>query len=211
MATLKILTFWLILKTNKIELLDSSYKKGKKYTEEQLFGLAQLWNTLYDEFSEKRKDKSGKYLMKKNFELMEISLKLELLHDMQNRLMLLLELHGNHLKEFRETRRREIILEFKDLYPKVKFNIFIEIEEILTLVQSVIKSQNNIFTEKNGVQDKNIDKQERTIEYVISILGKNLGYNIDAQTMTCEDFLAKEQLVEEINAKITTTTKNNNK
>jgi hypothetical protein len=145
--------------------------------------------------------------MKRNYELMEVSLKLELLHDMHNRLILLLELHGEHLKEFRETRRRELLNQFKAIYPKVKFNIFIEIEEILELVKQVIKSQNNILSEKTGIQEKKIDKQERTIEYIISVLGKNLGYNIDSSTMTCLDFIAKEQLVEEINQQTPKTNK----
>lgn len=202
LETLKILTFWNIVKSNNVELLDKNYFEGKKYSEKEISILSEQWVLLYDEFSNRRTNKSGKFLMKKNYELAEITLKLDLLHDMQNRLILLLNMSGEHLKEFRETRRRQILNEFKSLYPKVKINIFYEIEEILLLIQQVIKSQNNIFTEKSGVQEKNIDKQIDTIHYVISVLGNNLGYNLDPNTLTCEDFLSKELLVERLSKSV---------
>lgn len=175
--------------------MDINYSQNKIYSKSDLEKLNAVWINLYKEFNDKRNNKETEVIFNKNIELLEIVYKLEILNDMQDRLILLLQMSGNTFKEFRETRRREIINQFKDLYPKVKFNIFIETEEILELVKSVIKSQSNIYFQKSGSKDKKVKKEEKSIEYIVSVLGNNLGYNIDMQTMTCEDFIAKEKLV----------------
>src|SRR5690348_4844742 len=74
LESLKIVTFWKIVETNDVELLDAKYKHGNKYSNEQIIYLNSYWVKLYDEFYNLRNNKSGKYLMNKNSELSELSL-----------------------------------------------------------------------------------------------------------------------------------------
>lgn len=198
-STLRVVLFWHILKTNKFELLDEHYDSKKEYSNEQLQEAAIAFKSVYDEFYDSRENKSGKYLLDKSLELSTIAYKLELLGDIENRLILLINMSGEYLEEFKETRRREAICDFKEIYPRVKINVFSTLEDALDIVQQVIKSQTNIYDEKTGVKEKNVKKQEETIEYVIAMISKNLGYNLDSNTLTCASFVANEKLVLNIN------------
>lgn len=201
LETLKIKKFWEILKTNNPRLLDCDYSRGKNYTDEQLEKLNAAWLVLYDLFISERDDKSCKYLISKNLELIKLSFKLDMLYEMENRLILLSEMTEEHYTEFKSRRCTEVAKDFKSLYPRVQLNIFSNLDEILNIVQQVIKSQTNIFDEKSGANDKNIKKQEDSIEYVVAIMSKALGFAIDSNSITCSDFIAYEKVVNSMQSK----------
>lgn len=178
-----------------------NYSESKKYTDEQKVEANNVFKNLYDEFFDLRIDKSGKHVLSKNLELMKISFKLELLYDIENRIILLMNLPGEHLKEFRENRRRQIMQHFKEIYPKVNLTPFLELEEILKIVQQVIKSQTNIFDEKSGSKDKKIEKEEKSIQYIVLMMSKNLDLMINVNELSCLDFIEHEKLISDLNKK----------
>lgn len=209
LESLKVIAFWKIVENGCIEILDQNYKSSKKYTEKQLLILSEHWKEVYDQFYEIRENKSGKYVMAKNFELVELSAKLEILADIENRLILLINLFQmKELSKFVATRLNEAMSDFKNIYPKVKLPIFYDPYEALTIVQAVIKAQTNIFDEKVGVKQKAIVKQKETIYDVVSIMSKQLGYGLDINNMTCLEFIGHENTV---NATIKAATTNKSK
>jgi hypothetical protein len=201
---LKIIVFWNIVDTNNVTLLDANYKKGKIYTEAQLDELNAHWKKLYDEFYGFRRVKSGRYLMDKNLELAKLSLMLELLNDIENRLILLIELgYNKELGSFVRIRKHQAITDLKKLYPKIRVNAFDDCSELLETVQSIIKSQINIFDEKSGVKEKNIAKQHETIYDVVAVMSKSLGYNLNVNDMCCMEFLGHENTINSMGKKET--------
>ena len=204
LESLKIIDFWKIVDTNSVELLDINHIVSRKYTDYEVGLLNMHWSKLYDEFYEYRNNKSGKYLMNKNFELVKLSLQLELLSDIENRLILLMEMQENkNLAKFISTRTIECINNFKKLYPRVKIGMFDNCSEVLDIVQSVIKSQVNIFDEKRGTSEKAVTKLKETIYDVVAIMSKALGYNLNINTMSCMEFIGHENTINSTTAKQT--------
>lgn len=201
---LKIVTFWRIVETNNVAELDINYRKSRVYTDEQLLELNQYWVKLYDEFYENRQNKSGKYLITKNFELAKMSLLLELLYDIENRIILLINMSDvKELQKFVTNRTYDVVSDFKKIYPKVRISQFDNLREILTIVQSVIKSQTNIYDEKLGVKEKTVQKQKETVYSVVATMGKILGYKLDINNMNCMEFLAHENMINASSKEVT--------
>lgn len=181
---------------NNIEDLNHNHYRGRVYTDIQLEHLQNWWEKIYDEFYSLRDNKSGKYSMNKNRELVTMSLKLDLLSDIENRTILLINMgDAKELNKFIAKRTNEVVADFKDLYPKVKLGMFSSLLEILTIVQSVLKSQINIFEEKLGAKENTIAKQRETIFDVVSIMSNYLGYNLDVNNMTCLEFIGHEKTI----------------
>lgn len=198
LGLLMIIQFWEIVELNNIEVLDLNYKRGKKYSVSQIKELEEHWAKLYDEFYDSRETKKGKYMITKNNELIKMSLMLDLLSDIENRFILLINMSVSNSKElnkFIAKRTNEAVNDFKKLYPRVKFNAFDDLLELLTVVQSVIKSQKNIFDEKLGARENVIVKQKETIYDVVSMMSKHLGYNLNVNSMSCLEFLGHERTI----------------
>lgn len=197
---LKVVQFWKILETNQIELLNITHKVGTVYTTEQIDILSAHWKDLYDEFYELRNNKSGKFVFSKNIEIARLSLVLEILGDIESRLIILCNMLGaGNLLEFVATRTNEAVEDLKKLHPKVKVPMFSNPLEVLSIVQSVIKAQSNIFDEKIGVVEKTVTKQKETIFDIVAIMSKILGYRLDVGTMSCMEFIGHENAINSIN------------
>lgn len=193
---LKVVQFWKIVETNNIESLNINHKTGVKYSEEQIILLAEHWKNLYDDFYDRRNSKSGKYTFAKNIEIARLSLILDILGDIENRLIILNNMVGSkELIVFVTIRLNEAIEDLKKLHPKVKVPMFSTPLEVLTIVQSVIKAQTNIFDEKVGVVEKTVAKQKETIFDIIAIMSKILGYRLDVSTMSCMEFIGHENAI----------------
>lgn len=191
-----IINFWEIVENNCVELLDINYRNGKKYTEEQIAMLSNAWIKIYDEFFELRDNKSGRYQMDKNFEITKLSMTLDMLHEMQNRTILLIDLENvKELNDFAVKRTIEVIKDFKFLYPRIKINIFDNPTEVLKIIQSVIKSQTNIYEEKLGAKTNVVQKQKETIFDVIANMSNSLGFQLSIDTLTCSSFIAYENTI----------------
>lgn len=196
MKTLLIINFWDIVENNNVQILDINYNANKKYNAVEMALLSSAWMNIYDEFFELRDNKSGKYQMDKNFEITKLSITLDMLHEMQNRIILIINLeHLEELNDFVIKRTFAVIKDFKNLYPKVKINIFDNPNEVLKIIQSVIKSQTNIYEEKLGVKTKVIEKQKETIFDVIANMSTSLGFQLSIDTLTCASFVAYENAI----------------
>lgn len=193
-----ILEFWKIMETNQVEKLDRDFKPGKKYTHEQLLSLEKQWMKLYDEFFSLRNNKHGVHMMTKNLELKHLSLKLDMLYDIENRIILLIEMVKTpEFNDFVNKRTVLAIADFKKLYPKVKLGNLVSTFEVLDIVQQVIKSQTNIYDEKTGAISNGVEKQVKSIYSIVSQMGVILGFNLNVQTMTCAEFIGHEETVEQ--------------
>lgn len=189
------------MENNCVEQLDTKYSETKKYSQLEMAELGEQWKKLYDEFYTYRNTKNGRYLMDKNYELKRLSLILDMLYDLENRVVLLINMSNiRELLSFINKRNSMIISEFKDLYPKIKVNVFANPAEVLKLIQSVIKSQRNIYDEKAGVIDNTVVKQVETVHSISSQMGAILGFNLNINTMTCLEFIGHEKTVEKKNA-----------
>lgn len=197
---LKITQFWKIVETNSIETLDRNYKHGKSYSDDEMNLLAEHWKDLYDEFYELRDNKSGKYTMTKNIELTKLSLMLSILYDVENRLIILIGLDTSPVMlKFIAQRTIEAISDIRKLYPKVRISTLSSPLEVLSILQSMIKSQQNIYEEKVGVKDNTIQKQKETIYDVVSMMSKILGYRLDINSMSCMEFIGHENTINKTN------------
>lgn len=202
LESLKIILFWRIVEFNNIEILNVNHRKGRKYNDLQLTELANHWKQLYDQFYMLRNNKSGKYTIDKNSQLAELALKLNILADIENRLILLINMDGpKELSKFIAVRTNEAVSDFKKLYPKIRVNIFSNPLEVLTIVQSVIKAQINIYDEKVGVKQETITKQKETIYDVVAMMSKYLGYNLNVDNMSCMEFIGHENTINSMNKK----------
>jgi hypothetical protein len=202
LGLLNITTFWQIVEKNDIEYLNHNHKIGYKYSDKQLEILSEHWKKLYDEFYELRNNKAGKYTIDKNLELAKISLTLDLLGDIENRLILLINMESKStFTRFIVQRTSEAVNDLKILYPKIKVALFSTPIEVLTILQSVIKAQINIYEEKVGVKDKAVVKQRETIYDVISVMSKYLGYSLNINNMSCLEFIGHENTVNSMNKK----------
>ena len=99
------------------------------------------------------------------------------------------------MKKFVTERTPQIIADLRIHYPKVKMNVFSNLEDILKTIQSVIKSQTNIYDEKTGAKVKTVEKQKQTIYDICSQMSKHLGYNLNINTMTCMEFIGHENTI----------------
>lgn len=194
LSQLRVIDFWYILENNTIEMLDLI--PNRVYTHEDSLLLTLHWQKLYDEFHDLRNNKSSTYKIEKNYELARITLRLALLYDFENRLMLLNNIQNTpELSSFASKRTMEVIEDYKLLYPKVKVNIFSSILEVLSIVQATIKSQTNIYDEKVGVKEQIIAKQKQTVYDVVAIMSKVLGYSLNVNTMSCLEFIGHENAI----------------
>jgi hypothetical protein len=185
-----------MVESGGIEQLAMNYRYGKRYSPKLMFEIENHWKKLYDEFYELRNNKSGKYSLNKNYELVKLSLTLELLMDIENRLIMLINLgYSKELTKFIAQRTVEAINDFKILYPRVKISMLDNCEDVLVTVQSVIKAQTNIFDEKAGAKQDNIEKQRETIYDIVSMMSKYLGYNLDVNNMSCMEFIGHENTI----------------
>jgi hypothetical protein len=196
LESLKITLFWKIVDSNCIEFIDKKFYVNKKYSESELEEIDTQWKKLYDEFYTLRKNKSGQYQLDKNTELVKLSSKLELLSDIENRLTILCSMSSvPELENFVIERTILAIHDLKNLYTNVRVNTLNSPLETLSIVQSIIKSQINIYEEKLGVKDKTMQKQKETIYDVVSMMGKYLGYALDINNMSCMEFLGHENTI----------------
>jgi hypothetical protein len=196
LKNLLVIKFWDIVENNTLYLLDANYKKGKKYTEKEVEFLAKQWANLYDEFFSLRSNKSGKYQMEKNFELTKLHMYLEMLYELENRVILLINMENiEELVDFVIERNIQVIKDFKSLYPKIKINIFDSPSDVLKIIQPVIKSQTNIYDEKLGAKQKTVEKQRETIYDVVAMMSNSAGFAIDIESLTCMSFIAYENAI----------------
>lgn len=199
---LLIIDFFKVLEDNKLEILDVNHNKSKKYTGDDLKLLSEHWKLLFDEFYALRKDKSGRYMMDKNYELSKLYFMLQMLYEYENRAILLIELERKaELTDFVVKRTKELIVDFGKIYPRVKINIFSNPIEVLEIIQSVIKSQTNIFDEKTGAKEKVVEKQKQSVHKIVAQMSRSLGFSLDVSKMTCLEFISYEELILDSNSK----------
>jgi hypothetical protein len=185
---------------NNVETLDYNYTKGKIYSDSEMELLSEHWKNLYDEFYELRDNKSGKYTMNKNIEISRLALILDILADIENRLIILNSLGtSKEMLKFIAYRTSEAINDLKKLYPKVRAPLLSSPLEVLSIVQSVIKSQVNIYDEKVGVKETTVTKQKETIFDVVAIMSRILGYRLYINSMSCMEFIGHENAINTTN------------
>ena len=82
--------------------------------------------------------------------------------------------------------------EIKETFPKLKFNQFDEVYELADFVDSVIKAKTNIYNEKFNVLGKKVDKKVQNIYRDVVNIGRELGIQLNVNTMSVAEFLEYE-------------------
>ena len=194
LEALLILKFWEIIKNNNdYKLLDVNYSKDKVYTSDELDLLSDTWNQLYDEYFKRKNNKEAKYFLKLSNDALIIIQEISLLEDFKERFILLYELQKEaELNDFVIEKKVLLCNEIKETFPKLKFNQFDEVYELVEFVDSVIKAKTNIYNEKFNVLGKKVDKKVQNIYRDVVNIGRELGIQLNVNTMSVAEFLEYE-------------------
>jgi len=175
-------------------LLDVNYLKDKVYTANELELLSNTWNSLYDEYFKRKNNKEAKYFLKLSNDALIIIQEISLLEDFKERFILLYELQQQaELNDFVIEKKVLLCNEIKETFPKLKFNQFDEVYELADFVDSVIKAKNNIYNEKFNVLGKKVDKKVQNIYRDVVNIGRELGIQLNVNTMSVAEFLEYEK------------------
>lgn len=188
------LNFWQIIKNNNdYKLLDINYSKDKVYTADELELLSNAWTRLYDEYFTLKDNKEAKYFLKLSNDALIIVQEMALLNEFKERFILLYELQEHdELNDFVIEKKVLLCNEIRETFPKLKFNQFFDIGALIDFVDSVIKAKNNIYNEKFNVLGKKVDKKVQNIYRDVVNIGRELGMQLNVNTMSVAEFLEYE-------------------
>lgn len=175
-------------------MLDINFSKDKIYTANELELLRNTWTRLYDEYFKLKDNKEAKYFLKLSNDALVIVQEMALLNDYKERFILLYELQEHdELNDFVIEKKALLCNEIKETFPKLKFNQFNDISALIDFVDSVIKAKNNIYNEKFNVLGKKVDKKVQNIYRDVVNIGRELGMQLNVNTMTVAEFVEYER------------------
>lgn len=192
--TLKILTFWSIIKDKNILLLDFDYVDGKKYTAEQQNELENLWFRLYDEYFILMDDNKSKYELNKSFSELKIRDKIT---QIKNNFDFL-----SHLKGFSQSLdiskyEQETYERLKKIEPKMRLKYFDGIDANLIILDKVIKSLINQYNIEHKQNEKTIEKEIKNVYEVVANAESWLERNLNINDMVVSHWIAiRNQILE---------------
>lgn len=195
--TLKILTFWDILKYKNALLLDFDYYEGKKYSDDQKNEIEQLWSRLYDEYFVLRDSSKTRSQLIKAFD--ELHLR-EKITQIKNNIDFLLE-----LKKFTGLMPDEDILKYeqevynnlKTIDKKIKPKYFEGLDANIINLDKVLKSYINRYNLEHKKRDENVAKEIKNVYEVVANAESWLERNLNINDMVVSHWLAIENQIEE--------------
>lgn len=171
---LKILTFWKIIQTGNIFLLDKNHSEKRMYKDKELNYLLEVWNKLYDDYYKLQDDPKQRAKMTKSKESITLKFKVKTLINLLNSYEVFFR-YGSLLntQEYVE-KENEIFELFKALGFTQKISPFSTTKERLDLVtrytKAVVGKYNRLQKEVESGTQKQIDNmyiQVVSIERVI--------------------------------------------
>lgn len=194
--TLKILTFWKILQTDNILLLDSGYFEGKRYNKREQNDIKEVWERLYDEYYLLRNDGKSKRELEKAFESNEVKWKLKCLDTSIRSFMILKSVENTINVDKLYQMRKEMYDTLKLINKRIKFNHFSSIQEDIDYVKKFYVSMQNTYNlnykPKDKVYKSQIDNVYKVVANVESWLD---GKTLDIDNIVVSHWLAYEEQV----------------
>lgn len=193
--TLKILTFWKILKDRNVLLLDFDYKDGKHYTEQEKVEIAILWERLYDEYYILRDSVQSKNKVDSGFKELRLKDKinnLALNHDFLVSLSRYSQFLSKKQAYALEQKCYEVV---KKVEKRIKLQLFEGIERNAEIIKKAINSLQNTYNIHYAKQDQKVDNEIKNVYEVVANMEGWLGKdNINIEDMVCSKWIAYEKI-----------------
>ena len=194
---LKILTFWEIIKTKNILLLDFDYVDGKKYSQEQLKDLEETWLRLYDEYYILNNDASAKFKMNKTFDELKLRDKINQIKYNYDFLVSLSQYRGqisdNDISQYEQQTYERL----KKIEPKIKPLYFDGIEANLNNLERVIKALINRYNQQHKDNAKQVQKEIDNVYEVVANAESWLERNLNINDMVVSHWIAIEKQIKD--------------
>lgn len=193
--TLKILTFWEIIRTKNACLLDFDYFEAKKYTPEQQNEIAGLFIRLYDEFYVLRDNTESKRVIDKGFDDMTIDS--QILNIEQNRLFLvqLKEFVGilpdNQIKENAQ-RTYDRLKGLPSIGSKIKLKYDASLDDNIKLLERVMNALHNTKSLNADKVEKKVKEEIKNVYEVVGWVEAELNRNLIIEDIVCSRWIVYE-------------------
>jgi hypothetical protein len=188
--TLKILTFWQIIKDKNILLLDFDYVDGKKYSPEQKNETENLWFRLYDEYFLLLNDSKSRFELSKSFDELKIRDKITQIKNNYDTLVYLKKFSNVLPKEDLAKYEQEVYNILKKIEPKIKPMYFGGIDANLVNLDKVIKALINQYNLNHKQNSDKIEKEIKNVYEVVANAESWLERNLNINDMVVSHWIA---------------------
>jgi hypothetical protein len=194
---LRILTFWDIIKTKNLFLLDFDYEEAKKYSKKQSEEISSIWSNLYDEYYLLIDDSMSRAKMSKTFDELNLRNKINQVKNNYDFLIQLIEFRGSLLdKDFdkyeQETYKRLIVID-----KRIKPLYFDGIEANLNNLDKVLKALINKYNQEHKDNNKQVEKEISNVYDVVASAESWLERNLDINTMVVSHWVALQKQIKD--------------
>ena len=193
--TLRILTFWKIIKDNNPLLLDKEYFDGKKYSKSKLKEINNTWQLLYDEYFILRDDSISKREFEKHFDGLILKARILNLYNIIKAFDLLKNDSGTIPDKYIQEKRLMLYKQAENISKKIKVQYFndldLDIDYLIRFYNSMQNSYNLNYKPKQQVDEKQI----KNVYDIVANIESWLERSIDIETLSVEHWLAYEKQV----------------
>jgi hypothetical protein len=187
---LRILVFWEILKTGDHTLLDFERKRDTVYTEEQKAYLKDVWNDLYDNYFEIKKDgKSQKYLNEIN-EQLRLAAKIEMFVSGQELIQKLID----NVQFIKEEDYQKLLKSTKQSLEMLHDGMTIPDKGTVKFLNRAIGAFISQYNRLSESVDKKTGEAVQNVYEVVAVVSNALNMQLNAAVMTVTEWLAYEQM-----------------
>ena len=193
--TLKILTFWDIIKNDNAFMLDVEYFEGKKYKKHEANEVLSNWSLLYDEYFVLRNDSLSKRELEKGFESNELKIKIIAINSAIESFGVLRRVQNDLSSDIIYEKRKEMYESLQIINNRIKFNHFSSISEdieYLTKFYNALQNKYNLnYKPKKEIQENQIKNVYDVVANAESWLDRPIPIN----EMVVSHWLALEKQV----------------
>lgn len=193
--TLKILTFWDIIKNDNAFMLDVEYFEGKKYKKHEANEVLSNWSLLYDEYFVLRNDSLSKRELEKGFESNELKIKIIAINSAIESFGVLRRVQNDLSSDIIYEKRKEMYESLQQINNRIKFNHFSSISEdieYLTKFYNALQNKYNLnYKPKKVIEDNQIKNVYEVVANAESWLERQIPIN----DMVVSHWLALEKQV----------------
>lgn len=195
--TLKILTFWNIIKEKNILLLDFDYYDGKKYSDDQKHEIELLWFRLYDEYFVLINDNKSKHELSKSFSELKIRDKITQIKNNYDFLYRLKSFIGFMPEKDIRQYEHETYNRLKIIEPKIKPLYFDGIDANLHNLDRVIKALVNQYNIEHKQNIEVLNKEIKNVFEIVANAESWLERNININDLVVAHWCALKNQVEQ--------------
>lgn len=195
--TLKILTFWQIIKDKNVLLLDKDYHENKTYSKKNSTELQETWLNLYDEYYTLLDDSKARFKMGKSFDELKLRDKINQVKYNYDFLIKLKGFYGTIPDEDIHSREQETYARLKLIDKRIKPLYFKGIDINLKNLDKVMKSLINKYNTDYKTNQKEVEKQVSNVYDIVASAESWLERNIPIGKMVVSHWIAIEKQVKQ--------------